>query len=156
MRILAQVISKTIENSIIMYTIAIQAPHWYIIYQDFQERRPLPGSLVERKRRMLSGANLPVPCFYSPPGAWPEGDNVISFLTFFFKKSFFRGTFFLLAPCYGKRVRFPWLIPTLVTEAKCRAATRKNKNIGMRDSPNFVVVSVCLCLFVCFFSLFLS
>ena len=50
-------------------------------------------------------------------------------------------------PCYGKRVRFPRLIPTLVTEVKWRAATRKNKNIGMRDSPNFGVV-VCVCLFV--------
>ena len=42
-----------------------------------------------------------------------------------------------------------------MTEVKWRAATRKNKNIGMRDSPNFgVVVCVCLCLFVFSFFVF--
>lgn len=82
-------------------------------------------------------------------------ETIISFVTFFLQKQFFSWNILSACPSYGKRVRFPGLIPTLVTEVKWRAATRKNKNIGMRDSPNFgVVVSVCLCLFVfCFFCL---
>ena len=132
MRILAPVISKTTENSIIMYTIAIRAPHGYIIYGHFQERCPLPGSLVERKRRMLNGANLPVPRFYSPTRSLASvvlsnsassspkflGRQCNFFCHFFSLKKVFSWNILSACPCYGKRVRFPRLIPTLVTEVK--------------------------------------